>query len=100
MNDGVTARFANHQICPLHNDNAAEEGRVTRVLQHLTLCVRLRVKKTHTHTHKNYKRATKKQADFAAIAAVIMTSRWHHELYLCSGRGAVWMGSLTTCPGE
>ena len=41
VDDGVAPGLTDDQIGPLHDDNGHEEGRVTSVLQHLALGVRL-----------------------------------------------------------
>ena len=39
MNDGVPTSLTDHKIGPLNDDDGHEEGRVTRVLEHLPLGV-------------------------------------------------------------
>ena len=44
VNDGVSTRLTNDEICPLHDHNGYEESGVASVFQHLSVVVCLKQK--------------------------------------------------------
>jgi len=80
MYDGVSARLADHEICPLNDDNGHEKRRVTGKLEHLALSVRLQKQR--------YKNVCNTRIGSLAIVKSFRRRREHYQqrLFLAAER--------------